>query len=90
MSVRLLYLITIRIFGWLGLLGRNEAPKDAEIMVPRHEVMLLRRRWPARTRPGRACRVDDAAAGSGDPPRGGGGPPGPGRAPVPPDGGSGS
>jgi hypothetical protein len=43
MSVRLLYLITIRIFGWLVLLGRNQAPKDAEIMVPRHEVMLLRR-----------------------------------------------
>ncbi len=90
MSVRLLYLITIRIFGWLVLLGRNEAPKDAEIMVPRHEVMLLRRQVARPNPTGPACRVDDAAAGWGDPPRGGGGPPGPGPAPVPPDGGSGS
>lgn len=31
MSVRLLYLITVRVFGWLVLLGRGEASKDAEI-----------------------------------------------------------
>ena len=33
----------VRVFGWLVLLGRSRASKDAEIMVLRHEVMVLRR-----------------------------------------------
>jgi putative transposase len=33
----------IRVFGWLLLLGRSRASKDAEIMVLRHEVTVLRR-----------------------------------------------
>jgi putative transposase len=33
----------IRVFGWLMLLGRSEASKDAEIMALRHEVAVLRR-----------------------------------------------
>ena len=33
----------IRVFGWLVLLGRSHASEDAEIMVLRHEVMVLRR-----------------------------------------------
>jgi putative transposase len=36
-SLRLLYLIMIRVFGWLAMLGRGQAYKDAEIMVLRHE-----------------------------------------------------
>jgi putative transposase len=43
-SLRLLYLVTIGVFGWLVLLGRSQASKDAEIMMLRHEVGVLRRR----------------------------------------------
>src|SRR6201989_1348609 len=43
MSLRLLYLIFARLCSWLVLLGRLSASKDAELLVLRHEIAVLRR-----------------------------------------------
>jgi putative transposase len=42
-AVRLLYLIFRQVMAWLGLLARGAQSKNAEILVLRHEVAVLRR-----------------------------------------------
>jgi len=37
------YLIVLRVFGWIALLARSRASKDAEILVLRHQLAVLRR-----------------------------------------------
>ncbi len=46
MPLRLLCLIFVRLCGWMILLGRSSASKNAELLVLRHEVAVLRRAHP--------------------------------------------
>ncbi len=46
MAFRFAYLMLARVLSWLALLARSDAAKDAEILVLRHEVTVLRRHHP--------------------------------------------
>jgi putative transposase len=56
----MLYLIFIRLTGWMALLARSAASKDAELLVLRQEVAVLRRQNP-RPKPDWADRAVFAA-----------------------------
>jgi len=37
------YLAVLHVFGWLALLARSDRAKDAEILILRHQVVVLQR-----------------------------------------------
>ena len=47
MTARMLYLIFVRLTSWMILLARSAAAKDAELLVLRQEVAVLRRQNPS-------------------------------------------
>ena len=46
MAFRLRYLILCQLTGWLALLAHRQTSKNAELLVVRHEVAVLRRQVP--------------------------------------------
>ena len=43
MTFRLLYMIFVRLFGWLALLPQSDSVKNSEILVLRHQIAVLQR-----------------------------------------------
>src|SRR5215475_8611753 len=42
----MIYLVFLRLIAWMALLARSSASKDAELLVLRQEVAVLRRQHP--------------------------------------------
>jgi hypothetical protein len=63
-SLRLLYLIFVRLCSWLVLLGRASASKNAELLVLRHEVAVLPEPIPGRSWTGPTARSLPRLSGS--------------------------
>jgi putative transposase len=48
-ALGLVYMMLVRMLGWLALRARSDTAKDAEILTLRHEVAVLRRTSPRPT-----------------------------------------
>src|SRR6266568_5689939 len=57
MCLRFGFLLITRVAAWLRLSRRDDARKTAEILILRHQLTLLRRRRPCRSRPNWADRA---------------------------------
>jgi hypothetical protein len=62
--VRLIYRSLAALLSWLALLARSSASKNAEILILRHEVAVLRRGNPSRESAGRTVRCSPHWPGS--------------------------
>jgi hypothetical protein len=62
-SLRLLYLIFLQVLNLLLLLGRSSSSKDAELLVLRHKVAVLRTVNPSRAWTGRIARCSPRSSG---------------------------
>ena len=57
MCLRFVFLLIMRLTAWLRLSRREEAQKTAEILILRHQVVVLQRRQPRHLKLNRADRA---------------------------------